>query len=566
MGITDSVDLNPNHLATVKDILAEHVPECEVRAFGSRTTWTARDYSDLDLAVVGERPVDWRTLSRLKEAFEESNLPMRVDVLDWHAISESFREVIERDYVVVQEGAKQTREGEWQEVTLAGLIDIKHGFAFKGLSIHDEPQGDVLLTPGNFAIGGGFKGDKFKYYDGSVPEGFVLHEGDLLVTMTDLSKQSDTLGYPALVPANAEGRRYLHNQRLGKILPKGDGEICTKYIYYVMCSAEYRHEVLASATGTTVKHTSPDRIKQYRLSLPPLTEQRAIAHVLGTLDDKIELNRRMNDTLEGMARALFKSWFVDFEPVRAKMEGRWRRGESLPGLPAEHYDLFPDRLVESELGEIPEGWEVKPLGECIDVERGLSYKGSGLSSRGAPMHNLNSIYKGGGYKDDGIKYYNGDYRPRHVAHPEDVMVANTDLGHDRLLIGFAAIVPKRFGEDGLFSHHLYRVRPKSSVALTTDYTCQLLNTAAMHGIVSGYATGTTVNMLPADALRIPLIVVPPIQLVTTFSAIAEAARMRQGKSISDFQLLAAQRDALLPRLVSGEMGVGETLHQRYTEQ
>ena len=92
-------------------------------------------------------------------------------------------------------------------------------------------------------------------------------------------------------------------------------------------------------------------------------EQRAIAHVLGTLDDKIELNRRMNETLEGMARALFKSWFVDFEPVRAKMEGRWRRGESLPGMPAELYDLFPGRLVGSEVGEVPEGWEVEALGE-----------------------------------------------------------------------------------------------------------------------------------------------------------------------------------------------------------
>ena len=101
-----------------------------------------------------------------------------------------------------------------------------------------------------------------------------------------------------------------------------------------MCTAEYRHEVLAGASGTTVKHTSPDRIRQFRFSLPPLPEQRAIAHVLGTLDDKIELNRRMNETLEEMARALFKSWFVDFEPVCAKMEGRWRRGESLPGLPA----------------------------------------------------------------------------------------------------------------------------------------------------------------------------------------------------------------------------------------
>ena len=86
---------------------------------------------------------------------------------------------------------------------------------------------------------------------------------------------------------------------------------------------------------------------------------------LGTLDDKIELNRRMNETLEAMARALFTSWFVDFEPVRAKMDGRWRRGESLPGLPAEHFDLFPDTLVPSQLGPIPEGWQVKPVGEVM---------------------------------------------------------------------------------------------------------------------------------------------------------------------------------------------------------
>ena len=84
--MTSSVDLNPAYLEVVRRIIADHVPECEVRAFGSRATWTARDYSDLDLAVVGEGPLGWRTLSRLKEAFEASDLPMRVDVLDWHAI------------------------------------------------------------------------------------------------------------------------------------------------------------------------------------------------------------------------------------------------------------------------------------------------------------------------------------------------------------------------------------------------------------------------------------------------------------------------------------------------
>jgi type I restriction enzyme S subunit len=110
--------------------------------------------------------------------------------------------------------------------------------------------------------------------------------------------------------------------------------------------------------GSGQPYISDRTLKELVMLLPPLPERRAIAHILGTLDDKIEVNRRMSETLEAMARALFKSWFVDFEPVRAKMEGRWRRGQSLPGLPAHLYDLFPDRLVDSELGEIPEGWRV----------------------------------------------------------------------------------------------------------------------------------------------------------------------------------------------------------------
>ena len=288
-----------------------------------------------------------------------------------------------------------------------------------------------------------------------------------------------------------------------------------------------------------------------RIVLPPLPEQQAIAHILGTLDDKIEMDRRMNQTLEQMARAIFQDWFVDFGPVRAKLEGRD------PYLPPELWSLFPDRLVDSELGDIPEGWGVKALGDCIDVERGLSYKGSGLLSSGVPMHNLNSIYEDGGYKNDGIKYYNGDYQPRHVTQPGEVIVANTEQGHDRLLIGFAAIVPKRFGDNGLFSHHIYRVRPKSSCYLSPDFVCQLLNTQAMHDTVSGYATGTTVNMLPVDALKLPSVIVPPTQLVATFSTIAKAARTRKEQFISESQLLAAHRDTLLPKLVSGEVGVGD---------
>ena len=159
----------------------------------------------------------------------------------------------------------------------------------------------MLLTPGSFAIGGGFKSDKVKYFRGPTPKEFVLAAGDLLVTMTDLSKGGDTLGYPALVPQSGGADRYLHNQRLGKVVIKAGAPLEKRFLYYVLCGREYRNEVIASATGTTVKHTSPTRIGKFRFKLPGVEEQRAIARVLGAIDDKIELNRRKNETLESVA-------------------------------------------------------------------------------------------------------------------------------------------------------------------------------------------------------------------------------------------------------------------------
>lgn len=278
-------------------------------------------------------------------------------------------------------------------------------------------------------------------------------------------------------------------------------------------------------------------------------EQRAIAHILGTMDDKIELNRQMNETLEAMARTLFKSWFVDFDPVRAKAAGRD------PCLPKPLADLFPASLVDSELGEIPEGWGIAALSDCVDVVRGLSYKGAGLSQDGVPMHNLNSIYEGGGYKHDGLKHYEGEYQPQHVARSGDLIVANTEQGHYRLLIGYAAIVPTRFEGESLFSHHIYRLRTKSSSELTPDYLCHLLNTRVMHDIVSGYANGTTVNMLPMDGLQTPRVVLPPARVVTAFNDIAETTRKRHEEMVEESRTLAALRDTLLPRLISGELRV-----------
>lgn len=134
----------------------------------------------------------------------------------------------------------------------------------------------------------------------------------------------------------------------------------TAFAYYLTKWEGVSGYAISQMTGTSGRQRVPtSAFDHLTVALPPLDEQRAIAHILGTLDDKIELNRRMSETLEAMARALFKAWFVDFEPVRAKMEGRD------PGLPAHLADLFPSRLVESELGEIPEGWEIGSFGSFM---------------------------------------------------------------------------------------------------------------------------------------------------------------------------------------------------------
>lgn len=253
---------------------------------------------------------------------------------------------------------------EWPYVTLGEVAQIKHGFAFKGEYFTDEVQPTLLVTPGNFTIGGGFQRGKPKYYAGPVPEDYVLSKDDLIVTMTDLSKASDTLGYAAKIP-ETPGVKYLHNQRIG-LVQITDGNLVTKdWLHYLMRTDEYRSWVLGSATGTTVKHTSPKRIQGYSFRVPPLEEQKEVAFLLDSIESRIEALRQANATLEAIAQALFKSWFVDFDPVHAKAEGREPEGMD-PVTAA----LFPSEFEDSELGPIPKGWRWVSFRDVATLVRG----------------------------------------------------------------------------------------------------------------------------------------------------------------------------------------------------
>jgi type I restriction enzyme S subunit len=249
---------------------------------------------------------------------------------------------------------------DWSRQRLGNLIDIKHGFAFKGEYFSETPTLFQLTTPGNFAIGGGFQVGKGKFYSGPIPDDFILKSGDLLVTMTDLSKAADSLGYSAVVP-EIEGTTWLHNQRVGLISIKTGAPVSFGFLHYLMRSSDYRHWVVSTATGSTVKHTSPSRICEYEFLLPPIENQIWISEILGAIDDRINQLGEINKTLESIAQALFKSWFVDFDPVRAKAEGK------LPeGIDAATAALFPEAFEESELGLVPKGWTIKTLGDITE--------------------------------------------------------------------------------------------------------------------------------------------------------------------------------------------------------
>jgi len=150
----------------------------------------------------------------------------------------------------------------WRQVRLDDFFKVKHGFAFKGKGITTEKTSQILVTTGNFHIGGGFKSDKFKYYVGDFPADYLLKENDIVITMTDLSKETDTLGYSAKIPYS-EGIKYLHNQRVGLVQFKNN-KADSNFLYWLMRTREYQGYIVGSASGTSIMHTSPTRIEDYQ--------------------------------------------------------------------------------------------------------------------------------------------------------------------------------------------------------------------------------------------------------------------------------------------------------------
>lgn len=517
------IDVRPDLWEIVRGILQKHVPQYAVWAFGSRAKWTAKQHSDLDLAVITDKPLPLAVSAALADDFSESDLPWRVDVVDWAATSESFREIIERDKVVVQETQQSLGiAGEWREVALGKLFKVKHGFAFKGEYFTDEPQKTVLVTPGNFAIGGGFQDDKRKYYRGPIPQDYVLKPGQVVVTMTDLSKESDTLGYAATVPC--DDTVWLHNQRVGLLEFNPDVPTSPRFIQYLLRTHEYRSWIVGSATGTTVKHTSPGRVESFATHVPPLEEQRAIAHILGTLDDRIELNRRMNQTLEVMARTLFKSWFVDFD-----------------GVP-------PEDMQESELGLIPKGWRVGTIEDLC----------KSIASGGTPARN-NQNY----WNDGTIPWFKtGELLDGPLLNSEE-RITEAALQNSscklwpRGTILFALYASPTVGRLGILAKPSTSNQAAAGLIAKDSIGLPFLQRTLIQARekLQNIAVGAAQQNINLGILKAHRVILPPEGVADRYSKLIESSDEKQAELIKQSHTLAQLRDTLLPKLISGELRV-----------
>jgi len=287
-----------------------------------------------------------------------------------------------------------------------------------------------------------------------------------------------------------------------------------------------------------------DILSQIHVAVPQPPIQRAIAHILGTLDDKIELNRRLNETLEGIARALFKSWFVDFDPVRAKAEGRDT------GLPSHIADLFPGSFEESELGEIPKGWEVRGLGQCLTLLKDGSHN--------PPQRVQHGIRFIAGATD--VKHFSVEFSKCTYITADDYDAIhrtwNIQAGDVLLtIVGTVGNVALVAPCDLPFSlqRSIAVLRPGS--AFSSSFLYCLLNSAGFQANVVSRLNPTAQPGIYLGTLGAIPVCVPSHQVVAAFDAFASAVFSKLQNLVQTSRTLGALRDTLLPKLISGELRV-----------
>lgn len=407
--------------------------------------------------------------------------------------------------------------------TVGDYVTLCRGTTYKG-SLVGEP-GPALLGLGSIEPGGGFRIAHYKTYGGDCPPELMLAPGDLYAALKGATKDGKMIGSVARVPVSVLSGRL--TQDTVKLVFRNPNHDDARYLYWILRTPQYREYCAGHAMGSAVVALSRRDFLSY--PVPPLTPVRKqLVALLEELDDKIELNRRMNETLEAMARAIFKSWFVEFDPVRAKTEG----GD--PGLPKHIADLFPDRFKDSDLGEVPVGWEVRSLGDLLELHYGKALKEENRVAGGIPVFGSNGQI---GWHDEKVADGPGIIVGR-KGNPGIITWAPTDF----FAIDTTFYVVAKPGCKSLY-FLFHALETHDLAALGADSAVPGLNRNMIY--MSKQATPTKV-------------------LLSKFDSIIQPLFQQMDKANNESRTLAAIRDTVLPKLISGELRLKDT--ERFIEE
>ena len=412
-----------------------------------------------------------------------------------------------------------------------GRLFIGDGYRAKNSEL--TPTGLPFARVGNINNGFHFdQADHFPVEDLGKVRDKVSRPGDVVFT------SKGTVGRFAFV--HPETTRFVYSPQLCYWRSLDHNLIDPRFLFYWMSGREFFVQFKGVASQTDMaEYVSLNDQRHMHITLPSVSEQRAIAHILGALDNKIELNRQMNETLEAMARAIFQSWFVDSDPVRAKVEGRDT------GLPKDIADLFPERFVDSELGEIPEGWEVVPFTDTVEVIGG-----------GTPRTSV-------------AEFWNGDIPWFSVAdapHDSDIWVVDTNKKITAAGVKNSSVRIFREGTTIISARGTVGRVALVSVPMTMNQSCYgLRGKPDQRGFYTYFATlklvielqqrthGSVFDTITRDALRGVTVTLPPARIVNSFESLVAPIMEHIRGNILGSRTLAALRDTLVPKLISGEL-------------
>ena len=538
------LDLRPDDWDIVCSVLRQHVPDREVLAFGSRATWTAKNYSDLDLAILGDEPLPLDVSSALAEAFSESDLPFKVDLVDWARIDKTFRRIIRRDGLTVQIPAagcgavdddlrSLKSVDKWQveslDECLAALIDYRGKSPPKSATGIPVLSAKVVKTTGLLRpIEQMIAPD---YYPKWMTRG-LPQPGDVVMTT------EGPLGQ--VIQLDQETSKFALGQRIVCLRGK-DQKLDNTFLRYLLNSPKQQESLVSYATGTTVLGISQKALRSMPISFPDFSEQERIGQVLASLDDKIDLNRRMNEILETIARAIFKDWFVDFGPTRVKAEDR------TPYLTPKLWSLFPETFDEVD---VPNGWRLSEIGKEVEVV------GGSTPSTKVPTYWAEGKHHWATPKDlsklDSPVLHDTDRKITDAGLANissGLLPIGTVLLSSRAPVGYLAVaeIPTAVNQG-----FIAMVCKKQLSNLFVLFWCY-----ENLDYIKGISGGSTFAEISKRVFRPVPVLVPSDHVLAAFESVVRPLFDGIAANMRESALLAQARDLLLPQLISGELRVTE---------